>query len=479
MRQVFILTLMFVLQGTALAEPVPGQGTWETVLQPRDLDGDPTTIEGYYDTLQDITWYVDWNVADALNYGTLGDGRVTTQQARGMVNSLNNQFFLGSNQWRLPKHFDLGEPGCQWNGDLIDCAYSPDLAAGEMVDVFYAYFGGTPRFDVNGGTQLIPYGVGECEAVNVNTGPFKNLMPGNYTTKTRNSSSAFYAFHFCVGELWVTFSSDRGYAALLHPGDYGSADVDIPVVEKDVATGRVARILNITSNGKRYNVHFDKGAGANIFDGDMVAAEALVNDVNAYLNEWNYIALDNGHPGGLAAFAILSDAVSVGGYTGCNSGLIPGCNAGDWADVGYGSGLGPLSVAFVERIPYLVSMDIKPNDESNFIDTEGSPSSKINVAVITSAIADGDEIDFDATTIISSTVQFGPGGAATVRNEPGTENDVDADGDLDLLLKFQTGASGIACGHTDPVQLSGELENGDLVYAEDFVTTPECPSCHP
>ena len=38
---------------TAQAAPISGQGTWETTLQPRDLDGDPTTIEAWYDTVLD------------------------------------------------------------------------------------------------------------------------------------------------------------------------------------------------------------------------------------------------------------------------------------------------------------------------------------------------------------------------------------------------------------------------------------------
>ena len=35
---------------------IPGQGTWETTLEGRDLDGNPATFEAYYDTVLDITW---------------------------------------------------------------------------------------------------------------------------------------------------------------------------------------------------------------------------------------------------------------------------------------------------------------------------------------------------------------------------------------------------------------------------------------
>lgn len=39
----------------AQAAPIPGQGTWETTLQGRDLDGNFGSFEAYYDTVLDIT----------------------------------------------------------------------------------------------------------------------------------------------------------------------------------------------------------------------------------------------------------------------------------------------------------------------------------------------------------------------------------------------------------------------------------------
>lgn len=38
-------------------------GTWQTTLQGRDLDGNATTFEAYYDTVLDITWLADANYA--------------------------------------------------------------------------------------------------------------------------------------------------------------------------------------------------------------------------------------------------------------------------------------------------------------------------------------------------------------------------------------------------------------------------------
>ena len=44
-----------------MAIVVPGQGTWETTLQARNLDGD-TTTDAFYDTALSITWLRNANV---------------------------------------------------------------------------------------------------------------------------------------------------------------------------------------------------------------------------------------------------------------------------------------------------------------------------------------------------------------------------------------------------------------------------------
>jgi hypothetical protein len=46
---------------SAQAVGVSGQGTWETTLQGRDLDGNAATYEAYYYTTLDITWLADVN----------------------------------------------------------------------------------------------------------------------------------------------------------------------------------------------------------------------------------------------------------------------------------------------------------------------------------------------------------------------------------------------------------------------------------
>ena len=72
------------------AAPISGQGTWETTLQGRNLDGDAATFEAYYDTVLDITWLADANAAGIAK---------TWDDAMAWSAGLNINGITG---WRLP-----------------------------------------------------------------------------------------------------------------------------------------------------------------------------------------------------------------------------------------------------------------------------------------------------------------------------------------------------------------------------------------
>ena len=80
-----------LLGSLAHATAVPGQGSWETTLLPRDLDGNPSTIEAYYDTVLNITWLADANAA--------GSSTMNWYSAIAWAAGLNINGITG---WRLP-----------------------------------------------------------------------------------------------------------------------------------------------------------------------------------------------------------------------------------------------------------------------------------------------------------------------------------------------------------------------------------------
>ena len=72
----------------------------------------------------------------------------------------------------------------------------------------------------------------------------------------------------------------------------------------------------------------------------------------------------------------------------------------------------------------------------------------------------------------SSTLAFGPDGAGIAHAQGHAEN-VDGDGDLDMVLHFKTQETGIACGDTEAT-LTGETFDGQAIEGTDAIKTVGC-----
>ena len=115
------------------------------------------------------------------------------------------------------------------------------------------------------------------------------------------------------------------------------------------------------------------------------------------------------------------------------------------------------------EVQAVIDIDVKPGSTPNSI----NPSSKgvLPVAVITTET-------FDATAIDPLSIRFGPGGASESHNK-GHIEDVDSDGDMDLVLHFETQDTTIQCGDTS-VPLTGETFEGLAITGSDAITTVGC-----
>lgn len=91
---------------TANAVPVSGQGTWETTLQGRDLDGNNLTAEAYYDTALDITWLANADINGEM------DWFAANTRAGGLISTALPAV---SPQWQAdtPRYGAAGKPGIQ------------------------------------------------------------------------------------------------------------------------------------------------------------------------------------------------------------------------------------------------------------------------------------------------------------------------------------------------------------------------------
>lgn len=110
-----------------------------------------------------------------------------------------------------------------------------------------------------------------------------------------------------------------------------------------------------------------------------------------------------------------------------------------------------------------VVIDIKPDSNVNPISFNGK--TVIPVAILT-------DNNFDATTIDPMSVELGPNGAKA-RDGKGHIKDVDEDGDLDMILQFNTNETGIQCGETE-ASLTGMTINSQDIKGTDVIMTVPC-----
>ena len=114
-----------------------------------------------------------------------------------------------------------------------------------------------------------------------------------------------------------------------------------------------------------------------------------------------------------------------------------------------------------EPIPILI--DIKPATFPNTINPNSK--GKIPVAILTTDF-------FDATDVDPTTVLFGATGIEVAPVHSAAE-DVDGDGDIDMVFHFVTPDTGITCGNTS-ASLTGAMFSGHRIKGSDSIKTEGC-----
>lgn len=151
---------------SAAAAVAPGQGTWETTLQGRDLDGDLSNgYEAFYDVTLNLTWLADANLA-AGGDTTRTAGFLTFADALTWTSGL---VVHGVSGWRLPQMVDIGGDGCNWGDAGTDCGFNVDTSKSELAHLYYVTLGNIGNFNTSGFFQ-------EGGGMVANTGPFKNVQ---------------------------------------------------------------------------------------------------------------------------------------------------------------------------------------------------------------------------------------------------------------------------------------------------------------
>lgn len=224
-----------IVPNFASAVAISGQGTWESSLQGRDLDGNLATFEAYYDTSLNITWLADANYAYSSGYQTLNIGRMLWADANAWAASLN---FNGITGWRLPTTTDTGAPALQSSYSGTDAGYNVDTGSSEMAHMFYVTLGDKAYCDTSGSCPQAGWGL-------TNTGPFSNVVTYGYwsATEVAPGSGAAWAFYFhSGGQSSYTKTYDIFHAWAVHAGDVGVPGVPVPAAAWLLGSGLVGLV---------------------------------------------------------------------------------------------------------------------------------------------------------------------------------------------------------------------------------------------
>jgi len=194
----FISAMLLAATSQSHAASVPSQGSWETTLLGRDINGNATNASAsetvfLYDTVLNITWLRDANYARTNGINPQYGGGMTLGQADALASNLS---IGGFNSWRLPKVVDTGTLGCNFANSQTDCGYnvqtvSNGIIYSEMAHLYYNTLGNKGFKDASGKWNF-PTG----QSGLTNTATFKNLSDDFYWEKSDRFMATYLAWSF-------------------------------------------------------------------------------------------------------------------------------------------------------------------------------------------------------------------------------------------------------------------------------------------
>jgi hypothetical protein len=134
-----------------------------------------------YDTVLNITWLQDANLAATNSFGVPGAGsNMTWYTAERWIAAINAAHYKGFSDWRLP-YISVEAGAGPFDGSPVDCSLATELACrdNEYGYMYYHNLGGKTGDNLNG-----------------NQGPFTNIQPIYWSGTRYNSTIAWDFFPF-------------------------------------------------------------------------------------------------------------------------------------------------------------------------------------------------------------------------------------------------------------------------------------------
>jgi hypothetical protein len=224
----FAALFLAICVQTIQAAPISGQGTWQTTLQNRDLNGDGT-VDAFYDIALNITWLSNANAVgnDTTDTDGYANGRMNWDAATAWAANLN---VYGVTGWRLPTVNDTGTPGCNLDNSGTDCGSNVQTSTGNIVNselahLYYVTLGNLAYYDAAGTVQP---GFGLA-----NTANFTNFEQYRYWSGTQYLPDSNYAWLFSTSAFFSPGAQSSGnkivesYAVAVRSGDVGATGVPL------------------------------------------------------------------------------------------------------------------------------------------------------------------------------------------------------------------------------------------------------------
>lgn len=225
-KSTVVASLSCLFIGGAFADPVPGQGTWESTLLGRDIllnavpASSPEAVY-LYDTALNVTWLRNAQASNEISWAAASQWAADLVTGSGAAQVTD---------WRLPVMAAGQSATCDFSFSGTNCGYNVGAGTSELAALFHVTLGNLSRYDALGDERMVGAGL-------TNTGSFLNLQASGYWLGDALDAEAAWRFDTFDGVQDVTFKDIPFFAMAVRGGDVMAAPIPEPQTFALMLTG--------------------------------------------------------------------------------------------------------------------------------------------------------------------------------------------------------------------------------------------------